>query len=128
MAKKILIVEDEPHLRLLLQQTLEDLEDDGVTLLVVDNGADALRVARAEHPCVIFLDVMLPEVDGFTVCRTIKQEWGVEGVYIVLLTAKGQAIDRQQGLAVGADDYLTKPFDPDKLYQLAQAQVYATAP
>lgn len=123
MASKILIVEDEPHLRLLLQQTLEDLADEGVTLFTVDNGADALQVAQAEHPCIIFLDVMLPKIDGFTVCRTIKQEWGLVDIYIVLLTAKGQTADRQKGGAVGADYYLTKPFDPDKLYQLAAAQV-----
>jgi DNA-binding response OmpR family regulator len=63
---------------------------------------------------------MLPKRDGFDVCRTIKQEMGLDATYVVMLTAKGQAYDREQGLAAGADLYMTKPFDPDALLKLAR--------
>ena len=116
----VLIVDDEQHIRLLIEQTLEELEDDGVDLLTAANGEDALGVVENHHPELVFLDVMLPRRDGFDVCRTIKQDMGLTGPYIVMLTAKGQAYDREQGLAAGADLYMTKPFDPDELLRLAR--------
>ena len=116
----VLIVDDEQHIRLLIEQTLEELEDDGVDLLTAANGEEALGVVENQHPELVFLDVMLPRRDGFDVCRTIKHEMGLTGTYIVMLTAKGQAYDREQGLAAGADLYMTKPFDPDELLRLAR--------
>jgi len=116
----VLIVDDEQHIRLLIEQTLEELEDDGVDLLTAANGEEALGVVESQHPELVFLDVMLPRRDGFDVCRTIKHEMGLTGTYIVMLTAKGQAYDREQGLAAGADLYMTKPFDPDELLRLAR--------
>ena len=116
----VLIVDDEQHIRLLIEQTLEDLEDEGVDLLTAANGEEALGVVESHHPELVFLDVMLPRRDGFDVCRTIKQDMGLTGTYIVMLTAKGQAYDREQGLAAGADLYMTKPFDPDELLRLAR--------
>lgn len=118
--KKILIVDDEAYIRLLLEQTLEDLEDDGVALLTAADGEEGLQIAREEKPELIFLDVMMPRTNGFDVCRTIKREWHMEDVTVVLLTAKGQEYDRQQGKEAGADHYLTKPFDPDTILQLAR--------
>jgi DNA-binding response OmpR family regulator len=115
-----LIVDDEQHIRLLIEQTLEELEDDGVDLLTAANGEDALSVVENHHPELVFLDVMLPRRDGFDVCRTIKQDMGLTGTYVVMLTAKGQAYDREQGVAAGADLYMTKPFDPDELLRLAR--------
>ena len=115
MATKILIVDDEAHIRSLIQQTLEELEDVGVELLTADNGLAALEQIKVEQPQLVFLDVMMPKMNGFDVCRTVKQELGLGGVHIVLLTAKGQEIDRQKGEDVGADLYMTKPFDPDAL-------------
>ena len=117
----VLIVDDEQHIRLLIEQTLEELEDDGVDLLTAANGEEALGVVENQHPELVFLDVMLPRRDGFDVCRTIKHEMGLAGTYVVMLTAKGQAYDREQGLAAGADRYLTKPFDPDELLDVARA-------
>lgn len=113
--KKILIVDDEPHLRMLIQQTLEDLEYDGVELLTATNGEEALESIRAEQPDLVLLDVMMPKMNGFDVCHTVKKQMGWEQVRIILLTAKGQEFDRNRGLEVGADLYMTKPFDPDAL-------------
>ena len=121
----VLIVDDEQHIRLLIEQTLEELEDDGVDLLTAANGEEALGVVENQHPELVFLDVMLPRRDGFDVSRTIKQDMGLTGTYIVMLTAKGQAYDREQGLAAGADLYMTKPFDPDELVAAVRALLYA---
>jgi two-component system, OmpR family, alkaline phosphatase synthesis response regulator PhoP len=118
---KILIVDDEPHLRMLIQQTLEDLEDEGVELLTATNGEEAIETIRAEEPNLVFLDVMMPKKNGFDVCEAVKKELGLTAVHIILLTAKGQEFDRQRGLEVGADLYMTKPFDPDELLAKARS-------
>lgn len=120
MSRKILIVDDEAHLRMLIQQTLEELEDDGVELLTASNGEEALETIKAEEPQLVFLDVMMPKKSGFDVCFTVKNELKMNGIYIILLTAKGQEFDKQKGLEVGADLYLTKPFDPDLLLEKAR--------
>jgi two-component system, OmpR family, alkaline phosphatase synthesis response regulator PhoP len=112
---KILIVDDEPHIRLLLEQTLEELEDAGVEILVADNGEAALEMIGNEKPGLVFLDVMMPKMNGFDVCNKVKNESPVDGVYIVLLTAKGQEFDKKKGAEVGADMYMTKPFNPDDI-------------
>jgi DNA-binding response OmpR family regulator len=117
---KILIVDDESHIRLLIEQTLEELEDAGVEIMTSDNGADALETIKAEKPDLVFLDVMMPRMNGFDVCQTVKRQLNLNEVYIIMLTAKGQEYDRQRGAEVGADVYMTKPFDPDEL--LAQAR------
>jgi two-component system alkaline phosphatase synthesis response regulator PhoP len=116
----ILIVDDEPHLRTLIHQTLEELEDEGVELLTASNGEEALATIESVKPNLVFLDVMMPKLSGFDVCQRTKQELGLTGVYIVLLTAKGQEFDRQRGQEVGADLYMTKPFDPDALLEKAR--------
>jgi two-component system alkaline phosphatase synthesis response regulator PhoP len=112
---KILIVDDEPHIRLLLEQALEELVDKDVELLIAENGERALEAVKREKPELIFLDVMMPKMNGFDVCRAVKADPATKGVYIVLLTAKGQEFDRQKGDEVGADLYMTKPFDPDEI-------------
>lgn len=120
MAKKVLIVDDEPFIRLLLEQTLEELEDEGVELITADNGETALDIIRSEAPEIVFLDVMMPKMNGFDVCHTVKNELGLTGVYIVLLTAKGQEFDKQKGADAGADVYMTKPFNPDEVLEKAR--------
>jgi DNA-binding response OmpR family regulator len=117
---KILIVDDEPHIRLLLEQTLEELEDEGVQLLISNNGEDALEVIRSEKPRLVFLDVMMPKMNGFDVCHKVKNDLGLNEVYIVLLTAKGQEFDKQRGAEVGANIYMTKPFNPDEIVEKAR--------
>ena len=121
MPKKVLIVDDEPFIRLLLEQTLEDLEDEGVELITADNGETALDIIRSETPEIVFLDVMMPKMNGFDVCNAVKNELGLTGVYIVLLTAKGQEFDKQKGIDVGADVYMTKPFNPDEVLAKARS-------
>jgi len=118
--RTILIVDDEAHLRSLIQQTLEELEDEGVELLTASNGEEALASIESERPGLVFLDVMMPKLSGFDVCSRTKHGLGLKEVYIVLLTAKGQEFDRQKGHEVGADLYMTKPFDPDALLQKAR--------
>ena len=118
--KKILIVDDEVHLRSLLHQTLEDLEDEGVELHSATNGEEALAAIESMQPNLVFLDVMMPKLSGFDVCERAKKTLGLTNVYIVLLTAKGQEFDRQRGAEVGADLYMTKPFDPDALLMKAR--------
>ncbi len=120
MTPTILIVDDEAHLRSLIRQTLEELEDEGVELLTADNGEEALATIASVKPRLVFLDVMMPKLSGFDVCQRTKQDLGLKDVYIVLLTAKGQEFDRQKGQEVGADLYMTKPFDPDALLQKAR--------
>lgn len=116
---KILIVDDEPHIRLLLEQTLEDLEDQGVELLMAANGEEALETIKSEKPQLVFLDVMMPKKNGFEVCNIVKNELGMKEIYVVLLTAKGQEFDKQKGKEVGADIYMTKPFNPDEVAKTA---------
>jgi len=117
---KILIVDDEPHIRQLLELTLEDLEENGVELLFAANGDEALELIKSERPCLVFLDVMMPKMNGFEVCNTVKNELRISDTYIVLLTAKGQEFDKEKGREVGADIYMTKPFNPDEV--LAKAK------
>ena len=125
---KILIVDDEPHLRTLIQQSLEELEDEGVELLTASNGEEALETIREEEPNLVFLDVMMPRKNGFDVCHAVKNEMGMKQIHIILLTAKGQEFDRQRGQEVGADLYMTKPFDPDALMAQARAVLGLATP
>jgi len=113
--KKILIVDDELNMRMLLKEALEKFEDKGVELLFAENGSDAIESIRTEKPELIILDVMMPGMDGFDVCNTIKNELGMKDVYVLMLTANGQKYNKQKGIEVGADTFMTKPFDPDKI-------------
>ncbi len=120
MEKKILIVDDEAHIRMLIEQTLEELEDDGVEFLTAENGEIALDMIQREKPQLVFLDVMMPKMNGMDVCKRVKKDLKLNDIYIALLTAKGQELDRQKGQEVGADVYMTKPFDPEMLLKKAR--------
>ena len=122
-SQKILIVDDEAHIRALLEQTFEELEDEGVELLTAVDGDAAVALVAAERPDLVFLDVMIPRRNGYEVCQAVRSDLGLTDVTIVLLTAKGQDADRERGLAAGADEFLTKPFDPDELLDLARARL-----
>lgn len=115
--KRVLIVDDEAFIRVLLAQTLEELEDLGVELLLAGDGQEGLDSAMDERPDLVFLDVMMPKLSGYEVCRKIKE--ADASIYVILLTAKGQAIDKEEGKAAGADEYVTKPFDPDYILERA---------
>ncbi len=121
MKQKILIVEDEVHIRTLLEQALEELEDEhNVEVLSAGDGEEGLEVIRRERPQVVFLDIMMPKLNGYEVCRAVKEDPELKDTMIVLLTAKGQEVDRKKGLVLGAYDYMTKPFDPDEVVDLAR--------
>lgn len=121
MTKKILIVDDEVHIKMLLEQTLEELEDDfEVELFTASDGEEGLEFIRKERPDLVFLDIMMPKMNGYEVCRIIMEDESLKDVKIILLTAKGQEVDRKQGLELGAKMYMTKPFDPDEILKVSK--------
>ncbi len=117
LAEKILVVEDEPA----LQETLAyNLNRQGYQVETAGDGHAALRLAREQHPDLIVLDIMLPGLDGFEVCRILRQEMNVP---ILMLTARDDEIDRVIGLEMGADDYMTKPFSMREFLARVKAQL-----
>ncbi len=112
MKPKILVVDDEPEAVELLEFNLKQA---GYVVSTAGDGADALKRARTQTPDLIVLDVMLPEMDGFEICKSLRLDSGTAKIPIVMLTAKAAEIDRVLGLELGADDYLTKPFSPREL-------------
>jgi len=115
MSKKILIADDEVHIRVLLELTLEDLEDAGVELLSASDGLEAWDIAQAEQPDLIILDLMMPGLSGYEVCQLVRCDPDLSNTHIIMLTAKGQEADQRRSIEVGADEYITKPFDPNYL-------------
>ena len=113
MSKKVLIVDDEPHIRILLEQTIEEFADKGVEILTSGNGKEALEIIKTERPAIIYLDATLPGMNGYDVCNIVKNDLKLKNVYIVMLTARGQEFDKQRGVMAGSDVYMTNPFNPD---------------
>lgn len=101
---KILLIEDDEGIA---EPLVFGLQSEGMNVLRAPDGAQGLGLARREHPDVILLDVMLPDTDGFAICRTLR---GESATPILMLTARGQEMDRVMGLELGADDYIVKPF------------------
>jgi DNA-binding response OmpR family regulator len=121
MGSKILIVDDEVHIRTLLEQSLEDLEEDfDVEIHTAENGQEGLDSIRSLHPGLVLLDIMMPMMSGYDVCQAVREDADFDDVKIILLTAKGQEADRERGIDVGATQYMTKPFDPDELLDIAK--------
>lgn len=113
----ILIADDEPY----IQRSLEFvLKKEGYEVVTASDGEDALRKARQYRPRIIFLDLMMPLINGFEACRTIKSDPALKSSYVVILTAKGQEADRDRGLREGADNYITKPFSPREITELVR--------
>jgi len=119
MTKKILIADDEIFIRALLAQTLEDFKKSNVEILLAHNGQKAWETIQAEHPDLIILDVMMPKLSGYEVCQRVKSTPAYFNSYVIMLTARGQDVDRQRSTQVGVNEYITKPFDPDRLIALA---------
>jgi two-component system alkaline phosphatase synthesis response regulator PhoP len=107
-SKKILIVDDEMDL---VETVRFPLEMEGYDVLVSHNGEDALNQARKENPDLILLDLMLPNLDGYKVCRLLKFDDRYKHIPILMLTAKSQEKDKALGMETGANEYITKPFD-----------------
>ncbi len=116
--KKILVVDDEVDL---VETIRFPLEAEGFNVLVAYNGEDALNQARTENPDLILLDIMLPKLDGYKVCRLLKFDERYRNIPIIMLTARAQEKDKIIGLETGADEYITKPFDMDKLLEKVKA-------
>jgi DNA-binding response OmpR family regulator len=113
--KKILVIDDEPTL---VATVRYNLERDGYTVITASDGPSALSLARAERPDLIILDLMLPVMDGFEVCRLLRRDMDVA---ILMLTAKADEVDKVVGLELGADDYVTKPFGMRELLARVRA-------
>ncbi len=112
MGKKILVVDDEPHIVRILKDAFSRR---GYEVVTASSGDEALATARAELPALIFLDVMMPNMNGFDTCRAIREDPNLAEVPVFLLTARGAERDVEQGTVVGANRYLTKPFSPRQL-------------
>lgn len=107
--KKILIVDDEPYIRELVSTTLKG---DEYKILEAGDGEEALQIARNEMPDLILLDIRMPKKDGLEVCRELKSDPKTSSLYIVILTAYGQEVEKERGREAGADGYFVKPFSP----------------
>jgi DNA-binding response OmpR family regulator len=110
--KKILVVDDEIHILRIVKYKLESA---GYHVLTALDGAEALNIAREESPSLIFLDIMMPGMSGYEVCKELKNDPKTKDIIIIMLTAKGQEADKIKGLEVGVDEYITKPFSPQDL-------------
>lgn len=127
MKHKILVVDDEQSITDLLEY---NLRQNGYQVVVARDGHEALRLARAEQPDLIVLDLMLPGPDGFDVCRELRREGApaLSGVPIIMLTARDEEVDRVVGLELGADDYVTKPFSVRELMARVKAVLRRVGP
>ena len=126
MAKgKILVVDDEIYIVHILDFSLGM---EGYEVLTALDGEQALEKARAEHPDLIVLDIMMPKLDGYETCKMLKAEAGTKDIAVILLSAKGRNVDQKIGFEVGADDYITKPFSPRKLVERINAILGQSSP
>ncbi len=122
MSKKALIVEDDKNIAELLRLYLEK---DGFSVIIASDGGTGVRLAVGENPDVILLDIMLPILDGWQVCRKVRE---TSRVPIIMLTAKGEIFDKVNGLEMGADDYIVKPFEVKELLARVHAVMRRTEP
>ena len=111
---KVLLVDDDPVILKLLQV---NFEMEGYTVMTAADGVEGLEKARSERPDIVLLDIMMPRMDGLQVTQALKGDESTKDIPIILLSAKAQASDIQAGRDMGADDYLTKPFDPLELLE-----------
>ena len=107
--KKILVADDNENIREALTYLLED---EGYQLWLAKDGAETITKVKEFRPDILFLDIMMPEINGYDVCRAIKSDPDLKDTYIIMLTAKGQVAEQERGKEVGADEYIVKPFSP----------------
>ncbi len=110
--RRILIADDEPYI---LRSLSFVLQKEGFEIETACDGEEALEKARQFRPKILFLDIMMPLEDGYEVCEKLKSAPDTKDIYIIMLTAKGQIIDKKRGLEVGTDEYITKPFSPREI-------------
>ncbi len=111
---KVLLVDDDPVILKLLQV---NFEMEGYTVVMANDGVEGVEMARALRPDIVLCDIMMPRMDGLEVTRTLKADEATRSIPIILLSARAQAFDIQEGKSMGADDYVTKPFDPLELLE-----------
>jgi DNA-binding response OmpR family regulator len=109
---KILIADDNENIREALTSILED---EGYALWIAKDGAEALRKVREISPDILILDDTMPEISGYDVCRTIKSDPDLKKIFVLMLSAKGQATEQERGKEAGADEYMVKPFSPSEI-------------
>ncbi|HPZ10139.1 MAG TPA: response regulator [Candidatus Eremiobacteraeota bacterium] len=112
--KKILLVDDEPNIIKSLNYVLQKK---GFAVLCASNGEEAIDRIRSFKPDIVLLDIMMPKKNGYDVCEEIRKEDNFKNLYIIMLTARGQSIDKEKGLHAGANEYMTKPFSPGQILQ-----------
>lgn len=117
MSKSILIVDDEPYIVKSLEHVMRKA---GFDVDTAYDGEEGLRKAESDKPDLVILDVMMPKRDGFSVCEAVKSNPNLQSTKIIILTAKGRDSEREKGLALGADEYLTKPFSTRDILQSAK--------
>ena len=122
---RILVVDDEPSILKLIRV---NLERDGYEVETAADGKTALELAGRIRPDLVLLDVMLPGLDGISVCRTLRNEPATRNIPIIMLSARGEEVDRVLGLEMGADDYITKPFSPRELLARIKARLRRNQP
>ena len=117
MKRKILLVDDEPGIQMVISARLEA---EGYEVLIAKDGQEGLDLARSESPDIVLLDIMLPKLDGYKVCRMLKFDKTFESIPIVMFSAKGADADKKLAEQVGADAYIVKPFDMNLFTQTVQ--------
>ncbi len=123
MTKQILIVDDEPNVVVPIQFLLEQ---QGYNVLIAERGEDALDLIYQYKPDLVLLDIMLPGIDGYEVCEIVRLNRDYRDVKMIFLTAKGRQVDIAKGMALGADDYITKPYTNDELMTKLEAVLETT--
>ncbi len=121
----ILLVDDEPYI---LRSLSYLLAREGYAVETASNGEDGLARVRLLQPPLVFLDIMMPRMNGYEVCAQIKQDPTLAATYVIMLSAKGQQVDQERGLLGGADEYMTKPFSPREVAQRVHALLAGDAP
>jgi len=121
--QKILVIEDDLHIQELMKY---NLEKNGYEVKIVENGAEGLKVACESKNNIIILDIMLPDMDGLEICKRLRMDKKTEKTPIIMVTAKGEELDKILGLELGADDYLTKPFSIKELIARIRALLRRT--
>ena len=114
MALQILIADDAPHIARSLSFVLQK---EGFSVDVANNGEETLQKVREERPKVVFLDIVMPKMNGLDLCKEIKGDPELRETHIIILTAKGGELDRQECMSAGADEYMTKPFSPREVLE-----------
>ncbi len=116
--KRVLIVDDEPNLT---RSMTFILRKEGYNIEVASNGEEAIEKALKTKPHLILLDVMMPKKNGYEVCQEIRDDPSLRDMYVIMLTAKGQEVDREKGMDMGADEFITKPFSPSQIVERVNA-------